>query len=480
MGLLLHSRHRQQGGVAVVFALTVGVLFAMGGIVLDLGHLYVAKAELQNGADAAALSGAKELNQTSAGITNAVVLAQQIASKNKYNFSTDLTLTAANVEFGPSPDGPWSAVATAAASPQGKTFIKVDTGAKAMDTYLMRVAGAAFNTISTSGVAVAGRYVVDVTPLGVCAIDPANKTSVKATASGINELVELGFRRGIAYNILALGPLGASGVPMLLNPVDSPPTACSPSHSSANFTAPFVCQGNSAVGAGSTVYANTGGSYGPIEKAVNSRFDDYPGGSSCDPTTAPPDSNVKDYGFSLAPPGRPADWMNPDPVRQSVRIDPATAKPISWPANPPTAADFGALWSYSPAVRAAGSAPNYTAGAPFAPSDWADLYNPGLVASSYPSTGTPPSPYKQTSGSFFAPAAGHPPGTPNRRVLKIVIVDCAGLGGGGLSCAPLPVKGVGRFFLQTRADMTGSPKTLYGEFAGLIESVPASEIKLYR
>jgi hypothetical protein len=277
---------------------------------------------------------------------------------------------------------------------------------------------------------------------------------------------------------------------MLLNPVDIPPTPCAPLHSSANFTAPFVCQGNSAVGTGSSVYANSGGSYGPIQKAFNSRFDDYPGGTACDPTTSPPDSNVKDYDITLAPPGRPADWMNPDPVRQSIRVDPATSKPLLWPENPPTAADFGVLWTYSRAVRAAGSAPNYTAGAPFTPSavDWADLYNPGLTAPGYPTSaaippfpvGTSASPYNQINVPYFAPPPVHPSGTRNRRLLKLVIVDCAGLGGGGLSCSPLPVKGIGQFFLQSRTELTGSPKTIYAEFAGLIESVPASEIKLYR
>src|SRR6476659_4129201 len=126
MRLPPHSRRKQKGAVAIVFGLTVVVLFAMGGLVIDLGHLYVAKTELQNAADAAALSGAKELNETPSGITSAVDQAQKIALKNKYNFATDLTLASSDIQFGPSPDGPWSPVATAFASPQGKTFMKVD------------------------------------------------------------------------------------------------------------------------------------------------------------------------------------------------------------------------------------------------------------------------------------------------------------------------------------------------------------------
>lgn len=479
--------NREQGAVAVVFGLAVVVLFAMGGLVLDLGHLYIAKTELQNAADAAALAAAKDLNEHAAGITSAVDKAQKIALKNKYNFSTDVTLASSDIEFGPSPDGPWFSVSNATASPQGLTFAKVDTGAKVLDTYLMRVAG--INTVSTSGVAVAGRFVVDVTPMGVCAIDPLNRTTVMP---GTNELVEWGFRRGITYNVPALGPLGAAGVPILLNPVDSPPVACSPAHSSANFTAPFVCQGNSAVGAGTTVYANTGGSYGPIEKAINSRLDEFPGGTACDPVTAPPDSNVKDYGIAATPPGLPADWMNPDPIKQSISIDTTTQKPLNWPANPPAAADFGVLWSYAHAVQGAGSAPNYTPGTPFVPADWATLYNPGLAADTsatgYPvsaaippfSVGTQAAPYNQISGNYFKAPPVHPPGTRNRRVIKLVIVDCGGLGGGGLSCAPLPVTGIGKFFLQSRADLTGGTKKLYAEFAGLVDPVPASEIKIFR
>ena len=493
MRLPYESRRRQRGAIAIMFGLTVVVLFAMGGLVLDLGHLYIAKAELQNAADAAALAGAKDLNETTPGINAAVANAQAISARNKYNFSTDVVLALTDIEFGPSPDGPWASVAAAQAAPQGKTFIKVDTGLKVLQTYLMRVAGR--DTVSTLGFAVAGRFVVDVTPLGVCAIDPVNITNVMP---GTNELVELGFRRGITYNIPELGPLGASGVPILLNPVDSPPSTCNPSHSSGNFTAPFVCQGNSAiVGTSAQVYANTGYSAGSIEKAFNSRLDEFPGGSACDPATSPPDINVLQYDSppSLPPSPNlgPADWMSPAPIQQSISVDPVTKKPVGFPGNPPTATSFGVLWSHSRAVLATGTAPDYAAGTPFTPADWPTLYNSGLSATAgYPTSaaippfpvGTSASPYNETaSGSasrYFRPPPTHPPGTRNRRLMKLVIVDCDGIGGGGLSCATLPVKGIGRFFLQSRADLTGNPKKLYGEFAGLVEPLPSSEIKLYR
>ena len=478
----LNIKRKEKGAVAVVLGLSIVTLIAMGGVVLDLGHLYIAKSELQNAADAAALAGARSLNETTAGVTDALAKAQAIGAKNKYNFSTDVSLNSTtNIQFGSSPDGPWYASTALPNPPKGITFVKVDTGSISLDTYLMRVVGSGFNTVSTSGVAVAGRFVVNVTPMGVCAIDPVNRTAAMPIT---NELMEFGFRRGLSYNIPALGPLGANGVPMFLNPVDAPPTACAPSHSNVPFTKSFICNGNSAIGSGTSVYANTGGSYGPLEKALNSRFDDPSsfGPAACDIALAPPDSNIQDYGTAIsAVNGGPAAWMTPAPTNQGVRIDPITKKPVNPIATP---ADTGVLWSHSRAVHANGASPNFSAGAPFNLSDWDDLYNAGIsadtTASGYPSTAAP---YSQTSGNkyFDEPTtAAHRPGVANRRLMNLVIVDCTGLGSGGLSCATLPVKGIGRFFLQTPADLTGSPKKMFTEFAGLIEPAPTSEIKLYR
>jgi len=50
------AQHRQGGAIAIMFALSLVVLFACMGIALDLGRLYVVRTELQNAADAAALA----------------------------------------------------------------------------------------------------------------------------------------------------------------------------------------------------------------------------------------------------------------------------------------------------------------------------------------------------------------------------------------------------------------------------------------
>src|SRR5437899_11528453 len=62
-------RNRQRGAVAVIMGIAAIALFAFMGIAVDLAYTYSRKTELQNAADAAALSGAKALNQTVLGVT---------------------------------------------------------------------------------------------------------------------------------------------------------------------------------------------------------------------------------------------------------------------------------------------------------------------------------------------------------------------------------------------------------------------------
>ncbi|MDO8038029.1 TadE/TadG family type IV pilus assembly protein [Janthinobacterium sp. SUN137] len=515
MNTAFRRHDKQQGAIAIVLGLTLVVLFAMGGLVLDLGHLYIAKTELQNGADSSALAGAVELNQSAAGIDNAQTKAIAIAQKNRYDFSTTLTITAANISFGPSPDGPWSSGASARTSPQGQTFIRVDTGSKTFATYLMGIAGIA--STSTSGVAVAGRFVNDVTPIGVCAVDPANKTAqytypAAPAGTGLTELLEFGFRRGVTYNLFGLNPLGGSSDPYLINPVDAPPGACDASHSSANSTAPFMCTGSSAVvssGSGK-VYTNTGLSAGKIAAALNSRFDDYSSPSVCDPATAPPDTNIKEYPckgggspcVASAANSPPTGWMEPGastlPSQQSVslsgnkpnyRLPPAFTTPVT--AAQAQFAGYGVLWSYGPAYQSNGATPA-KAGTAYSVADAnanpmystakANYFDtasyPVSPGASFPAS-TPPSPYNQTSGpTFQAPSAAHP-GRNNRRILNVVLVDCRTAPVGPASCGSMDAVGIGKFFMTMKADFSGGAR-LDVEFAGLIEPVPNSEIKLYK
>jgi Flp pilus assembly protein TadG len=562
-------RNRQRGAVAVIMGIAAVALFAFMGIAVDLAYTYSRKTELMNAADAASLSGAKELNEKAAGVTAAI--AKAIATFNQNNINNlvgnTFVITVANLRLGSCPNADdvlplrspsctfvaASSVTTDAAA-AGKTFLEVTTPTHTRNTFFMAVTGANVST-DAIGYAVAGRFVNDVTPIGVCAIDPINPTNkyIYDFPVGTSELIEAGFRRGVTYNIFNLNPLGgAVSDPYLLNPVDTPP-ACNPANSSAAFTAPFICTGNSAIVSGGalSVNTNTGYSTGPIAAALNSRFDDYSPPSPCIPASAPPDSNVKEYHctgggtdcLNTPPVGSPQDWMEPLastlPSRESVEVNPNVAnagtgydipgppppnKPVYRipPANnasvfmpnepttnnpgpiPPLGSDvtfpqYGALWSYGPAYKADASTPP-KAGLPFTPVEantvalynkslfplppppYFDLVNyPLLPGTGFP-VGTPAAPYNQTAGNYFQAPPTNPPGTRNRRILNLVIVDCRNPPVGSAACGVMPIVGVGKFFMQSPAVFTGGPanRRLMVEFAGLIQPVPTSEIKLYR
>src|SRR5690242_7481852 len=57
---------RQGGAVAIIVALSIAVLIGFGGLALDSGQLFVSKTELQNAADACALSASAALTGASA------------------------------------------------------------------------------------------------------------------------------------------------------------------------------------------------------------------------------------------------------------------------------------------------------------------------------------------------------------------------------------------------------------------------------
>src|SRR6266536_1904564 len=84
------SHRKNEGGNVLVYTVLGALfLFLAVGLGVDLSHLYLAKAELQNAADAGALAGAKGLqhNPVSERIQVAVDQAVDTMNLNKYNFN---------------------------------------------------------------------------------------------------------------------------------------------------------------------------------------------------------------------------------------------------------------------------------------------------------------------------------------------------------------------------------------------------------
>ena len=497
-GPIVH-KDRQRGAVMIMFALLIVLLFGVMALVIDLGRTYVVRTELQNAADAAALAGAKDLNQTAAGVTTAVATAVAMAAQNTFKFTSVVSISAANISVGGCPEDGCMVLASAIGNDDalaaGKTFLKVDIPSGPLNTFFAQVLGIA--STQTFGRAVAGHFVTEITPIGVCAIDAATPGGRRIATGLEDELTEYGFRRGVSYNLMQLGDVAGTSTPYLLNPVDAYAAGgpCSNNNSSANVAAPFICNGTSTVvvKAPGFTYGSTGLEAGPVERALNARFDDFQG-NTCNPSNAPPDVNVKEYtvpsGGGAGPNGNPRDWSqaggNTLPSQQSITIDTNTHKPVAaLGVN-----DYGMLWSYSRAVKASGASPNAVAvtgaNAFFGLSDWSSLYAGNTAdtsANGYPSdpasppfpTGTLAAPYNAANGNKYFAAPSHA-AKRERRVIQIAIVDCANSSGNNCN-ATIKILGIGRFFMTRRANL---PARLDAEFDGLLNPVPPTEIRLYK
>lgn len=102
------AAHRQGGSVIVLVALAIVVMLGMVGLIVDLGHMFVIKTELQNAADACALAAARELtcNPASAGTCPSSVLSAAqnagitVGQRNLVDYqSQNVTITPDDVRF---------------------------------------------------------------------------------------------------------------------------------------------------------------------------------------------------------------------------------------------------------------------------------------------------------------------------------------------------------------------------------------------
>ncbi|MBA5689806.1 TadE/TadG family type IV pilus assembly protein [Rugamonas apoptosis] len=461
-------RAPQRGAVLIMFALLTMVVLGFMGMALDLAQIYNRREELQTLAESVALAAARSLNGTQAGVSAALAQAATEAASMRYrynNAAVDWSETA--IKFAASataPDGAWLDAASAQAAPDGLLFVKVDTSAFAstMGTvnavFLQFLTGSM--TATTYGRAIAGRSTIRVAPLAICALSAA-PAAARNNGGGNVELVEFGFRRGVAYDLMQLNPNGVTPVNFVVDPIDALGTLGSAANVAPSVVGPFVCTGampmTRVTGAQLTVQSPF--PLASLFQQLNSRFDQYPGGL-CSPNSAPPDANIKSYQFAAIP------WMSTARIGQSA-ASATTAGTKLWTVADPvpatgTATNYGPLWAYAKAVPFAA----YTAGVPeptagyttFASATWATLYPGNPVAISYP---TQP-PFMAANGvNFLAPSTANRPGSRGRRVLNLPLLSCPVATG---TPTLATVLGIGKFFMTVPATAT----SISAEFAGVV------------
>jgi Flp pilus assembly protein TadG len=301
-------RKKERGNVLAYTVISALFLFFAVGLGVDLSHLYLAKTELQNAADAAALAGASALTpHDAASITTAVNRAVDTMNLNKYNFNNknfadtmDTTTQRSLVTFAINLDSTWytEAQATASAGIYSKVrFVKVFTPSVGISVFFASpILGASQNLAAnaTAGLSVPGNVRFCMAPLSAVAPDPGQSFPAWAQGSCPTAGIQpdgcdptKNFCKGCKYTIRYEGGTGPSAGNYNI-------LACAGNGSSAVRDA-LAAYGESCkcgnVSPGDTITTEPGVAAGPVAQGLNVRFDQYDGGLSYS-TSTKPDSNV--------------------------------------------------------------------------------------------------------------------------------------------------------------------------------------------
>ncbi len=269
------NRQDERGSILAMSAVGMLSFILAVGLAVDISHLYLAKNELQNAADASALAGASGLNFNPSGI--AIASARAVEEMNKYDFNNqDVTVQPGDVrfarnlsDFNSGADMSAAQAADPAVAPTIK-FVKVTTPQSPVGiSFAATVLGNSRNVWAeaVAGVSVPLNSFTGYLPVSVACND---------TCSDIQPGQMYTFRGGPQgsispgnYQVLAIDGSGASDDRIGL--------------------AKGV---KNIVGPGGYVETKPGVSAGAVRQGLNTRFDDY--ASQLDPASYPPDTNIKE------------------------------------------------------------------------------------------------------------------------------------------------------------------------------------------
>jgi Flp pilus assembly protein TadG len=148
----------ERGFTVLPFSLIAIGFLAVAGVAIDIGHIYVAKTELQTYVDEAAIAASFELDGTSGGIARArsVVANGPAGPSNSWNFDRN-PVTGATASFSKLPAGPFEANPSTYADYR---FVRAQV-TQSVTLYLLPVLGsvAAARTVAAS--ATAGQSTID-------------------------------------------------------------------------------------------------------------------------------------------------------------------------------------------------------------------------------------------------------------------------------------------------------------------------------
>jgi Flp pilus assembly protein TadG len=330
------NRKGERGNVLAYTVMSAFFLFLAVGLGVDLSHLYLAKTELQNAADAAALAGASALKDAVPDrIVNADARATQILNANKYNFNNRTFTAAPTTEYAKNLNGSYEKPIDMDATEKAQArFIRVTTPRVPINTFFaIPILGfsTGLTATATAGLSVPGNVNACPAPLSAVACNPAsttcnlcdpsdplypNCTSSKywGVCPGSNPNApqptqvngpddpdgngfcdpKKEFCKGCTYNIRA-GAQGGQG------PAPGTFLALSCAGVGANAVREALAGLNDCpcqVDGNDSVETQTGELSGAIRQGLNVRFDQYGAGGLQYSTQIPPDTNIAQGGSS--------------------------------------------------------------------------------------------------------------------------------------------------------------------------------------
>lgn len=170
------ATQHQRGAVAIIVALCLVVLVGMIGLVVDLGHMFVIKTELQNAADACALAAARELDGAPDALLRAESAGLTVGQRNNVDIqATAVSILPDDVKFSAnlSPNSDYLSRLGGADSATSK-YAMCTTSQAGIVMWFMQVMGFGNQTVVAEAVAtLAPSQTTCAIPIGVCKQGPA-------------------------------------------------------------------------------------------------------------------------------------------------------------------------------------------------------------------------------------------------------------------------------------------------------------------
>lgn len=287
------NRKGERGSIIIMTAIFASLLLIMVGMCIDVSRIYLVREELQNAADAAALTGARELNGGTGGIDSAVNQATNVIANNQ-GLRAKTSVTISTVEFAANvDDNPYLNATTAKLNPGSIRFVKVTT--QSTSTNILFASSALGVSHSESRVAVAGTSVelsgvCDFFP-GAVALNDADPLTPGFQNPAPTTLMTLHFNQGtgngitlsnLDYAVLEVPQINGNGTGETAGLCGGLPNFCKALGDNINMT-PSSNPNNGPRNCGD---------------GMNTRFNVYANGygNQLQPGAFPPDSNITENG----------------------------------------------------------------------------------------------------------------------------------------------------------------------------------------